>query len=94
MRLSSAAWFATSISAAAGTDGSILCVFTETDLRAAHVVARRLASVLKHTMVRPDREKARVAASVTLATLKPSDTLMTLMARIAPRPVAAEPLRA
>ena len=70
-------------------DGSILCVFTETDLRAAHLVARRLASVLKHTMIKPERERSRINASVTLATLKPSDTLLTLMARVAPRPVAA-----
>jgi GGDEF domain-containing protein len=71
-------------------DGSILFVFTETDLRAAHVVARRLASVLKHTMLRPGRERAPVTPSVTLATLKPTDTLWTLLARVAPRTVAAE----
>jgi GGDEF domain-containing protein len=70
-------------------DGSILCVFTETDLRAAHVVARRLASILKNTMVKPDHERMRINASVTLATLKSTDTLLTLMARVAPRPVAA-----
>ena len=34
-----------------GSDGSILCVFTGTDLRAAHVISRRIASVLKHTML-------------------------------------------
>ncbi len=34
-------------------DNSIFAVFTETDLRAAHVVARRIASVLKNTMVAP-----------------------------------------
>ena len=38
-------------------DGSILFVFADTDLRSAHVAARRLASVLKHTMLRPDREQ-------------------------------------
>jgi GGDEF domain-containing protein len=70
-------------------DGSIVAVFTETDLRAAHVVARRLASVLKHTMLRPGREQPPVSPSVTLATLKPADTVTTLMARVAPRPVAA-----
>ena len=36
-------------------DGSILAAFTETDLRSAHVVARRIASVLRHTMVSPGR---------------------------------------
>ena len=40
-------------------DNSIFAVFTETDLRAAHVVARRIASVLKNTMLAPDRKKRR-----------------------------------
>jgi hypothetical protein len=70
-------------------DGSILFAFSETDLKAAHVAARRLASVLKHTMLQPDRDKPPVAPAVTLATLKPSDTMLTLLARVAPRPVAA-----
>jgi GGDEF domain-containing protein len=70
-------------------DGSILFVFTDTDLRSAHVVARRLASVLKHTMLRPGREQPSVSPSVTLGTLKPSDTALTLLTRLAPRPVAA-----
>ena len=38
-------------------DGSILFAFGDTDLRDAHVAARRLASVLKHTMLRADRER-------------------------------------
>ncbi len=71
-------------------DGSILTVFTSTDLRAAHVVARRLASVLKSTMLRADSEKAPVTPNVTLATLKPTDTLVTLLSRVTPRTVAAE----
>ena len=70
-------------------DGSILFAFGDTDLRDAHVAARRLASVLKHTMLRADRERPGVSPSVTLATLKPSDTLHTLLARVSPRPVAA-----
>ena len=70
-------------------DGSILFAFGDTDLRDAHVVARRLASVLKHTMLRADRERPGVSPSVTLATLKPADTMHTLLARVAPRPVAA-----
>jgi hypothetical protein len=70
-------------------DGSILFAFGDTDLRDAHVVARRLASVLKHTMLRPDRERPGMSPSVTLATLKPADTMLTLLARVAPRPVAA-----
>ena len=70
-------------------DGSILFAFGDTDLRDAHVAARRLASVLKHTMLRMDRDRPAVSPAVTLATLKPSDTMHTLMARVAPRPVAA-----
>ena len=70
-------------------DNAILFVFGDTSLRDAHVAARRLASVLKHTMLRPDRERPTVSPSVTLATLKPSDTPQTLLARVAPRPVAA-----
>ena len=68
-------------------DGSILFAFGDTDLRDAHVAARRLASVLRHTMLRIDRE--RTSPSVTLATLKPADTVHTLLARVVPRPVAA-----
>lgn len=71
-------------------DGSILTVFTATDLRAAHVVARRLATALKHSMLRPEPGRAPNGPSVTLATLKPTDTLITLMARVTPRTVAAE----
>jgi len=63
-------------------DNSIFAVFTETDLRAAHVVARRIASVLKHTMLAPDRKKQGVEAAVTLATLKPTDNVDSLIARV------------
>ena len=71
-------------------DGSILTVFTATDLRAAHVVVRRLASVLKHTMLRLERDRPPPGPNVTLATLKSTDTMFTLMARVTPRTVAAE----
>jgi GGDEF domain-containing protein len=70
-------------------DGSILFVFGDTGLRDAHVAARRLASVLKHTMLRPG-DRSGISPSVTLATLKPGDTALTLLSRIAPQPVAAE----
>jgi len=70
-------------------DGSILFVFAEADLKAAHVAARRLASVLKHTMLQPFHDRPQVIPAVTLATLKPSDSMLTLVARVAPRPVAA-----
>ena len=63
-------------------DGSIIAVFTETDLRSAHVIARRIASVLKHTTLRPGRDRLGVDPTVTLATWKATDTLDTLMARV------------
>jgi GGDEF domain-containing protein len=63
-------------------DNSIFAVFTETDLRAAHVVARRLASILKNTTMAPDRKRVGVEADVTLATLLPSDSVDSLIARV------------
>jgi GGDEF domain-containing protein len=66
-------------------DGAIVAAFTETDLRGAHVVARRLASVLKHTMRAGDRRQP----AITLATLKPTDNLSTLVARVGTYPKVA-----
>ena len=71
-------------------ESSMLVAFIDTDLRTAHVVARRLASVLKHTALRPNGEKAQLTPAVTLATLRPNDTMLTLLTRVAPRRVAAE----
>jgi len=72
-------------------DGSILIAFTQTDLRSAHVVARRIAGLIKNTMLVPRRGRDTVAANVTLATLKAGDTLDSLMARVMDsRVVAAE----
>jgi GGDEF domain-containing protein len=72
-------------------DGAILVAFTETDLRSAHVVARRLASVLRHTMLSPGRDHRSIKPAITLATLKASDNLSTLVARVGSYPkVAAE----
>jgi GGDEF domain-containing protein len=70
-------------------DGSILAAFTETDLRSAHVVARRIASVLKHTMLSADQDRNTIRPTVTLATLKPTDNLSTLVARVGTYPKAA-----
>ncbi|HXX08873.1 MAG TPA: GGDEF domain-containing protein [Pseudolabrys sp.] len=61
--------------------GAILVAFTQTDLRGAHVIVRRLAGTLKSTMVTQRTEKP-VTANVTLATLKAGDTLDTLMLRV------------
>ena len=65
---------------AAQDDGSVIVVFAETDLRTAHAIARRLSSVMRHTShgkrdVRPEPE-------VTVATLLPSDTAKSLLARL------------
>jgi hypothetical protein len=72
-------------------DGSILAAFTETDLRSAHVVARRFATMLRHTMLSPCSDRRTIKPTVTLATLKPTDNLDTLVARVGSCPkVAAE----
>ena len=69
-------------------DGSILAAFTGTDLRSAHVVARRIASTLKQTMLSPGRDRSTIRPSITLATFKPTDNLSTLVARVGAYPKA------
>jgi hypothetical protein len=55
------------------------------------VVARRIAGVLKNSMLTPDRAHDKITANVTLATLKNGDTLDSLMLRVTgSRMVAAE----
>jgi hypothetical protein len=72
-------------------DGAILIAFTQTDLRSAHVVARRIAGLWKTAMLRPLRAHAKVTANVTLATLKACDTPEGLFHRVlGSRMVAAE----
>lgn len=72
-------------------DGTILIAFTETDLVTAHVVARRIASVLKHTTLAVGAERTRLGPSVALAAFRARDTVETLVARtIDQRMVAAE----
>jgi len=70
-------------------DGQPPCQGDDRLLQAAAPV-RRLASVIKHTLLGRERKNEPAQASVTLATLKPGDTPLTLMARVAPRTVAAE----
>ena len=67
-------------------DGAILAAFTQTDLRSAHVIARRIANVLRQTVVATSRDAEAVKPAVTLATLKPSDNLSTLVARVGSYP--------
>jgi len=72
------------------SDGSILVAFSATALRNAHVIARRIISALRHMMLAPvDDPTSQVDASITLATLKATDTLESLLARVCePEPVA------
>ncbi|MDB5653654.1 MAG: hypothetical protein JWQ94_1267 [Tardiphaga sp.] len=64
-------------------DGSIIVVFAETDLRNAHMIAKRLSSVMKHTMHGPKRD-TRNDPNLTLAALLPSDTAKSMLARLHP----------
>lgn len=61
--------------------GAIYVVFAETDLRNAHAISRRLASVLKHTMHSTKRDQ-RLDPQVTVAALMPGDTASSIMARL------------
>lgn len=63
------------------SDGSIVAAFAETDLREAHVIARRIASVVKHTMHAARRETP-VDPHVSIATLLAKDTPDSLMKRL------------
>jgi hypothetical protein len=73
------------------SDGSILIAFPETALRAAHIIARRVATTLKGTMLSSDKTAMLNDPIVTLAALKSSDTAETLLARVSERTaVAAE----
>ncbi len=61
-------------------DGSVIVAFAETDLRTAHMIARRLSSVMKHTS--HGKRDVRSEPVVTLATLLPSDSAKSLLARL------------
>jgi hypothetical protein len=61
--------------------GAIYVVFAETDLRNAHAITRRLASVLKHTMHSTRRDQ-RLDPQVTVAALMPDDTASAILARL------------
>jgi PleD family two-component response regulator len=69
-------------------DNSIFAVFTETDLRTSHVIARRIASVLKNSAMTADPKHVDIDAAVTLATLRPTDSVDSLIARVSGRAAA------
>jgi hypothetical protein len=61
-------------------DGALLVVFSQTCLRDAHLVARRMAASLRAKML--DSDRGDVHAEVTLATLKANDNVDTLLRRV------------
>jgi hypothetical protein len=71
-------------------DGTILIAFTETELAIAHVVARRIAAVLKHTTV-AGGDRTGLSPTVALVARQRGDTAVSLVARTCEmRLVAAE----
>lgn len=67
--------------AALQDDGSIIAAFADTDLRAAHVITRRLASILQSTLLGGDGQP-QLHPRVTLATLKANDTAAAMRERL------------
>ena len=65
---------------AAYQDGSVVVVFAEADLKTAHSVARRLSSVMRHTI--HGHRDARSEPAVTVATLMPNDSAKSLRSRL------------
>jgi len=61
-------------------DGSVIVVFAEADLRTAHMIARRLCSVMRHTS--HGKREARPEPVVTLATMLPTDSAKSLLTRL------------
>jgi hypothetical protein len=73
-------------------DGAITVVMTGSALHQSHVVARRIASIMQQTLFEHERQdRGRMEAMVTLASLKPTDSPQSLMARVSgPASTAAE----
>jgi hypothetical protein len=61
-------------------DGSIFVAFGQADLRSAHVMARRIAAALRNAA--PPSGSQPPSADVTLATLRDTDTLESLLLRV------------
>jgi len=62
------------------SDGSVIVVFANTDLRNAHGIARRLSAVMRHTT--SGKRGARSEPSVAVASLQPQDSAKSLLARL------------
>jgi hypothetical protein len=65
---------------AAQKDGSVIVVFAETDFRTAHMIARRLSAVIRHTS--NGKHEMRSDPIVSVDSLSPSDTARSLLARL------------
>ncbi|MFL6791119.1 MAG: GGDEF domain-containing protein [Bradyrhizobium sp.] len=61
-------------------DGSVIVVFAEAELRNAHMIARRLCSVMRHTS--DGSRDTGIEPPVTVATLLPNDSAKSLLARL------------
>ncbi|MCJ9734573.1 hypothetical protein MOV75_30950, partial [Bradyrhizobium sp. PRIMUS42] len=61
-------------------DGSVIVVFAETDFRTAHMIARRLSAVMRHTS--NGKHEMRSEPVVSVDSLSPSDTARSLLARL------------
>jgi len=68
-------------------DGSIVIVFTATDLRNAHAITRRLSSVMRHT--HHGRRDTSAEPDVSVATLLANDTAQSLLKRLYATPERA-----
>lgn len=64
----------------AQNDGSVIVVFAEAEFRTAHMIARRLSSVIRQTAL--DVRGRRPDPVVTVDSLSPSDTAASLLARL------------
>jgi GGDEF domain-containing protein len=64
----------------AAKDGSVIVAFAETDLRNAHMIARRLSAVMRHTS--HGKRDTRAEPAVSVATLLPNDSAKSLLARL------------
>ncbi len=62
-------------------DGSVFVVLAETDLRNAHMIARRMSAVMRHTS--HGKRNADAEPVVSVAALMPNDTAKSLLARLA-----------
>ncbi|MBX9711802.1 MAG: GGDEF domain-containing protein [Xanthobacteraceae bacterium] len=62
-------------------DDSIVVVFAETDLRNARMIARRMASILRQTVI-GDKKDVKLDPDVALATLLPNDSAQTIIERL------------